>query len=363
MLNRTKPATVKEWTELAEEFLRELGKGLPEDERLMVGYAEEATVQVDANGKKVNGGWWPKPHKDGKPVDYFKNCYICISSSIKTMNPKTEKMRYWRGEESFGHGVALMVDDVGDGKGSKGNLSLDYFFDILPPTAVVQTSPGNYQLYYFMAEPVESMIYFKAFLSCFVGQVLEKGGDRTIKDVSRFGRFPCGINNKRDSDNNFKYIVDGKPWRVRLEHADYSVRYMPEDIAKAFNFPIIIPVKKELVISEDEYKYDSIWLKIAERLLSKAKQGEGAAGEVSCNMSGKYRIRCPWGHEHSNGDPFGAYFRGPIPGADHSFVFGCGHDGCRQNKRTWSPFIDEIVMPYIEEELDKANKWGLTWKI
>ncbi|WLW40896.1 hypothetical protein GNAINCEL_00114 [Serratia phage KKP 3709] len=66
----------REWTEQAAQFLDELARGLPEDERLMVGYAEEATVQLDANGKKVNGGWWPKPHRSGKPIDIYKNCYI-----------------------------------------------------------------------------------------------------------------------------------------------------------------------------------------------------------------------------------------------------------------------------------------------
>jgi hypothetical protein len=73
-------------------------------------------------------------------------------------------------------------------------------------------------------------------------------------------------------------------------------------------------------------------------------------------MSGKYRIQCPWGHQHTNGDPFGAYFRGPIPGAEVEFVFGCGHDTCRKNfKRTWSAFVDEIVINKIELELSRIN--------
>ncbi|QEG09474.1 hypothetical protein TROPICALSUN_70 [Erwinia phage vB_EamM_TropicalSun] len=353
----------REWTEQAARFLDELAKGLPEDERLMVGYAEEATVQLDDKGKKVNGGWWPKPHRSGKPIDIYKNCYICISSSIKTPNPKTGELRYWRGETSFGHGVALMVDDIGNGKGSKGDFTLDQFLAIAEPTAVVETSPGNFQLFYFMEEPVADMLYFKAFLNCFVANVLKKGGDNTIKDIARFGRMPCGINNKRGKDNEYKYIVDGKPWKVRLERANYGVRYTPEELAARFGFSIVLPQKRMIPIVEDEYKFDAIWMKLAERILSKAKMGEGAGGDVNMNMSGKFRIRCPWGEEHTNGDPYGAYFRGPIPGAEHSFVFGCGHDSCRKAGRTWAPFVDEIVMPYIEAELEAANRWGATWKI
>lgn len=351
-------------TEIAEEFLKEMARGLPDDERLMVGYAEEATVQVDKNGKKVNGGWWPRPWKEGKPIDVYKNCYICISSSIKTENPKTGEMRYWRGENSFGHGCALMVDDIGDGRGSKGDFSLSQFERILPPTAVVETSPGNYQLFYFMDKPVADMIRFKAFLNCFVANVLKKGGDNTIKDVARFGRMPCGVNNKRGKDNEFKYDdEEGRHWKVGLVKADYSNRYSPEEIAEAFGFSIILPVKREVQIDAEEYKLDAIWLKIAERVCSRAKMGEGSGGEVSMNMSGKYRIRCPWGDEHANGDPFGAYFRGPIPGAEHQFVFGCGHDSCRKARRTWSVFVDEVVMPYIIDKLEEANRWGLTWKV
>jgi len=88
--------------------------------------------------------------------------------------------------------------------------------------------------------------------------------------------------------------------------------------------------------------------------------GEGSDGNLSVNQSGKIRIRCPWGHEHTNGDPYGAYFRAYIPGADYAYVFGCAHDVCRKtNHRTWSTFVDEIVMPQIIGELELANIRGM----
>lgn len=345
--------------EIAEEFLRQLQSTIPDNERVMAGYAEEATVQTDASGKKINSTWWPVPWKDGKYINARANCYACISSSVKTPNPKSGEMRYWRGEASFGHGLALMVDDIGNGKGSKGGLGLDHFNAILPPTATVETSPGNYQLWYFFKEPVDSLIHFKALLNCFVANVLKKGGDNTIKDISRYGRMPIGINNKRHGpDMVLKYPMnDGKPFQVRLVEAEYSRRYSPEEIAMSFGFSIIVPQKPIIEVSEDDYKFDAIWLKLADYILSKAKMGEGSNGEVGMNMSGKYRIRCPWGEEHSNGDPYGAYFRGPIPGAEHEFVFGCGHDTCRKlHRRTWSVFVDHIVIPVIAQRLDNINR-------
>ncbi|USN16378.1 hypothetical protein PLUTO_00620 [Luteibacter phage vB_LflM-Pluto] len=328
----------------------------------MAGYADEATVQVGADGRKLNGGWWPVPWKDGKYINASANCYVCISSSIKTPNPKTGKMRYWRGESSFGHGLALMVDDIGHGKGSKGGLSVEWFGSRLPPTAVVETSPGNFQLWYFLDQPCDDMRLFKGFLSSFVGSVLKKGGDATIKDVSRYGRMPVGINNKRVSpDGPFKYADaarDGAPFEVELRWFDASVRYSMDTIARAFAFEIVVPAARARpVIDPDELRMDQLWLVMAERVLSEAKAGEGSGGVVQMNMSGKYRIACPWGAEHTNGDPFGAYFRGPIPGADVDFVFGCGHDTCRrENRRTWATFVDFVVMPLIEAELEEANR-------
>lgn len=354
---------IRERNEVAERFLAELGRGIPEDQRVMVGYADEATVQTNAEGKKMNAGWWPTPHREGKPIKHGDNCYVCISSSIKTENPKTGAMRFWRGDASFGRGLALMVDDIGTGKGSKGGLDLDHFNKILPPTATVQTSPGNYQLWYFFDVPCDSIQRFKAFLMGFVNAVLlDKGGDSTIRDASRYGRLPAGINNKRDKNGAFKYLVDGSPYRVELVQADYSRRYSMDRIATAFGFPIHIPVVRALTKEEKAQKneaewFDARWLDIAIKVFNKKGWGEGSGGEVRQNMSGKYRVRCPWGDEHSNGDPYGAYFRGPIRGAEYEHVFGCGHDSCRKEwKRTWSPFVDKMVMPVIYATLSQANK-------
>ncbi len=338
-----------------EDFLIQLGRGLPPEERVMVGYASEATVQTDKDGKKLNKGWWPEPWKPGKYIKSSNNCYVCISSSRKTQNDKGE-WRYWRGEASFGHGLALMVDDIGDGRGAKGGLTVEALAKTLMPTAVVRTSPGNHQLWYFFDEPVAEMRRFKSFLVCFVTKVLvDRGGDTTIRDVSRYGRMPVGINNKRMENGQLKYPKD---FEVSLITADYSRRYSMDEIAAKFDFEIIEPqAPREYDESrEAEHKMDEYWLQYAVEIMGRAKVGEGSNGKVVKNMSGKYRMRCPWGDEHSNGDPFGAYMRGYISGAEHPYVFGCAHDSCRKAKRTWSVFIEQHIMPFIIKELDLANQ-------
>jgi hypothetical protein len=346
-------------TEAAELFLSELARGIPKHERVMVGYADEATVQADADGKKLNAGWWPKPWTANKGISTNNNCYVCISSSIETLNEKTGRMRYWRGDSSFGHGLALMVDDIGSGRGSKGDLTVEALSVILPPTAVVETSPGNHQLWYFLASPEPNKILFKGLLTSFVDAVLKKGGDSTIRDISRYGRMPVGYNNKR-VDGRLKYDMNGKPFDVHLNAADYSRRYTVYEIAKAFGFVINVTLPKALTANEiaervEELPLNRIWLEVAVKVL--AGMGEGSGGDVTMNGSGKYRIKCPWGDEHTNGDPYGAYFRGPVSGAEHEYVFGCAHDSCRkQNRRTWAAFIDKIVMPHLENELERTNR-------
>ena len=141
-----------------------------------------------------------------------------------------------------------------------------------------------------------------------------------------------------------------------------SIRLVLDEIAAGLGFRITEPVEKLLTPEEEAERAetlesDSVWFQASIKVLSAAKAGEGSGGEVSMNMSGKYRIRCPWGDEHSNGDPYGAYFRERIPGAEYDYVFGCGHDTCRKDwKRTWAAFVDEVAIPSIVKSLERANQ-------
>jgi hypothetical protein len=338
----------------AERFLTELGRDLPPDERLMVCYPADANVLVDANGRKLNSGWFPKPWRVGKPIQTTTNAYTMISSSIKTKR-EDGVMRYWRGEANFGSGLALMVDDIGSGLGSKGGLTLTDIGIQLEPTCVVETSPDNFQMWYFFSKPEPDMALFKSFLVCFVEKVLVGiGGDSTIRDVARYGRLPCGINNKRHDDGTFKYGADS-PVRFYGE-PDWEHRYSMAEIAAAFKFEIKKPRPR---VPRSTGDIDEVWYRMAKRILSDAGAGERSGGRVGENGSGKCRIECPWGEEHGNGDPTGAYFRGPVVHAEHDYVFGCAHQTCRDAGRTWSPFIEKVVMPFVEDELMAADIYWL----
>lgn len=354
----------------AREFMRELGSLAPADERLIVGFAEEVNSIDKETGELSHAGWWPRPFKEGAQLFSSRNDYVAIASGKKTLNKKTEKMRYWRNTESFGTALAFYVDDIGGGIGSKGAFSIDELSAILPPTAIVETSPGNYQAWYFFSEPETNAKYFKAFLTSFVNSVLaERGGDKTINDIMRVGRIPFGVNNKRLPDGKLKYPgPDGEPFECRLYQVDYSRRYTIDDITDAFGFDVQMRTETVREYEDDEMVVDFMLYELSKKILTKMDMSETPGGEVTENQSGSCRIRCVWGDEHTNGlgsrgAQLGAYIRPPRAGEAVPFLYNCSHDICREratwaNKSEggmWEKFTDEIVMPFVYKWCNNAN--------
>jgi hypothetical protein len=111
----------------------------------------------------------------------------------------------------------------------------------------------------------------------FVENVLvKKGGDTTIRDISRYGRMPCGINNKKLADGMLKYP---KEFRVNKVAADYELRYSITQIAAAFKFVIVVPEKpvrdRNLDVLVDS---DAVWFAMAIDICNATRMGEGSGG-------------------------------------------------------------------------------------
>ncbi|MBC8640184.1 hypothetical protein IAG25_25465 [Caballeronia sp. EK] len=346
--------TAKERMALAQEFLNELGAGLPDDERVMVTYPEKAN---NIEGEEYDGRQWAsKPYREGHELPTEKNCYAMISSAIKAKHPKTGEMKFWRHKSNFGHGLALMVDDIGTGAGSKGDMTLDDLKGKLEPTVIIETSPSNFQAWYFFDEPVADRERYAAFLEGFASEALSKGGDHTIKDITRIGRFGMGVNNKRREDGSLKYSdASGKPFQPRQVEANYFNRYTMEEIAAAFEFDIVV---REKYVDPDcaADDFNAAVFKSAVRLFGSLGSGTGPNGAMEERTAGKYRIVCPWGDEHSTGQrATDAAFWNPDARHDVAYNFHCSHDSCQKAGRKWKKFIDQIVMPDIENKLEAAN--------
>ncbi|MGV7243584.1 DNA-primase RepB domain-containing protein, partial [Caballeronia sp. M23-90] len=347
--------TAKQREDQALRFMQELGRGLPDDQRVMAAFAENANELPDENGEVKNRGFWAKPWKTGKGIPNDKNSFVVISASAAREPDADWKDKFWRSKSTFGSGLALMVDDIGTGAGSKGGMSLEDLKAKLPPTVIIETSKNNHQCWYFFSAPVTNRDQYEAFLGAFAKHALDKGGDKTIKDITRFGRLPVGINNKRLEDGSLKY---GAVFQVRQVFADYDRRYTMAAIEGAFGFKTVVRKKASTVEVTESSDTNAILLARAVEICSKLGWGEGG-GEMAMKSPGKYRMNCPWGEEHTGGVKSGAYIWGPdYREGEQPYVFGCSHDGCQKAvpRRGWSLFMDLFVLPVIENELEAANE-------
>ena len=130
-----------------DEFLAALcGEHLPDDERLILcGF-------VGDPGKVGPAAWRPRPWRPGRHIELgaAANAYVTVASFGRSADNS-----FRRRTETFGAGLALMVDDVGtkvDPEVVRG----------VPPTARVETSPNNEQWWYMLDRPERDAARFDA---------------------------------------------------------------------------------------------------------------------------------------------------------------------------------------------------------
>ncbi|RKT25480.1 DNA primase RepB-like protein [Paraburkholderia sp. RAU2J] len=325
--------------EMAEEFLLELSANCEDDERVLVCQKDE-----------VDGGWPMKGFNESTTLREDENIYACIATVNKSAHKDTGKPVWSRKIEHFRGGHALMLDDLGTGKGSKGAMTVDALASMLPPTAVVETSPDNFQVWYFFDAPERDAKRFKNFIVSFVEQVMVEGGDK-LDDPVRIARVPFGVNTKRTPDGVLKYADEsGRPWTVRLADADYDRRYSIDRIAAAFN----VEIRESAKYEKREVK--TVGNAFDDAVLAAEVEALREAGSLLEDRStpGKYRIRCPWGAEHSSGDGLDAFIAGPSAGMDNPYVFSCSHSTCKEAKRGWTAFVKEGCGTHIEKLVEAA---------
>ncbi|MFL9939993.1 DNA-primase RepB domain-containing protein [Paraburkholderia graminis] len=350
-----KDLTLSERRHIAEEFLTELGKNCEEGERIIISQKSE-----------VAGGFPMRAFQPGNTtLSEDQNIYVSIASVNKSEHKDTKKPVWARRIEHFKGGHCLMLDDIGSGIGSKGALRVDKIASILPPTAVIETSPDNFQIIYFFDKPCRDLRLFKNFIVSFVDQVMKAGGDK-LDDPVRVFRVPFGSNTKKRDDETLKYAdANGKPWRVRLHEADYDRRYSIEQICEAFKVEIRESRKYEKRdVSHLRNPFDDQVLKLAVEAFT-----EAGALTPDRTDAGKYRIVCPWDGEHtSSHGAQDAFLAGPEAGLDHPYVFSCSHTSCKEAKRGWSAFVrhdglGDKIERLIEDDLNRAAaandiSWG-----
>lgn len=298
-------------------FLKAMQRDVPEDARVMM-----CQFKGDPN-VEVQGKWRAYVVNDSSIINNRANVYLCVSAMKK--NARGE---FRRRKENFAGGLLLMIDDLGDGGGAKFPLSL---IEQAPPTALIETSPANFQAVYLFDGLVDDLATFDALIKAFIeAQFL--GKDTGMAGVNRVFRPPAGVNGKPKY-----YDADGKPWRVRLAEWRPDSRWTVDALVEAFGLTLR-RAGPRLPRGATEDKAANIRAFIDVR---NALKDAGMMKRDAPDIAGWTEMRCPWTLEHTGAKDNGAALR--IPDADNRFFggFKCHHGNC--GERGWRELTDWLA--------------------
>lgn len=308
------------------EFYWAMRKFVPEDARILT-----SQFRGDPNSD-IYWKWKARVINDPAMVDEGANVYLCVSAMRQ--NARGE---FRRRKECFAGGLLLMIDDVGEdgAAGAKFPLSV---LDPLPPSAMIETSPGNYQAIYLFDRLVDDMKTFDALIRAFIQRQF-LGKDTGQAGVNRVFRPPAGVNGKPKHEN----------WRVRLTEFHPDRRYSVEQIANAFGLELVRETKPPKGATGD--KGDRI------RAFIDARSTLRAAGMIKteeADYSGWIHIVCPWTGDHTGGADNGAAIRLPEAENDWTGAFRCHHGHCE--RKGWRDLTEWLAAEAADLlELTNAN--------
>lgn len=276
--------------------------------------------------------WRARVLNNPDALDDKANIYLCVSAM-----QRNQRGEFRRRKENFAGGLCLMIDDLGDGPGAKNPLSV---IDALPPTALVETSPRNFQAIYMFDGLETDQEKFDALIRAFIESDYLSGADPGMAGVNRVFRPPFGAN--------------GKPkyggWKVRLEGLWPERRYAIETIAEAYGMSLVRErrVRRDAAILGAE-KGERIRAFIeARRMLRSA----GMLKREEANLAGWIDVQCPWMAGHTGQANNGASIREPEEENEYHGAFRCHHGHCAG--RGWRD-LTEWLSEEAADILDMIN--------
>lgn len=315
---------------MIKEFVAAMRQLVPEDARIML-----CQFRGDPNAD-IKGKWRAYVLNDTAMIDESANVYLCVSAM-----KRNERGEFRRRKENFAGGLLLMIDDLGTGPAAKFPMST---IDAAPPTALVETSPDNYQAIYLFDKLVTDMAKFEALIKAFIdAQFL--GKDTGMAGVNRVFRPPAGINGKPKHGG----------WRVRLAEWHPERRYSVDDLAKAFNLDLHRAgprIPRGATADKPENIRAFIQVRAALRSAGMLKKEEA-------DMAGWMDVQCPWVHQHTGGADNGAAIR--LPDAENAWfgAFKCHHGNCEQ--KGWRE-LTQWLAEEQEDLLSMINRTAKEWE-
>jgi hypothetical protein len=290
------------------EFLEALFADIPDDAAAMVcGFPGDPYAQG-------TGKWFARPWCHGKPlparVNANANTYGAVSSFSRDADGQ-----FRRRKEQFVRFHACMIDDVGS-KVPPERLRLS-------PSARIETSPGNFQDYLFVAPTpaADDAAIAARLLEQLVAQGLTTDGkDPGMRGTTRYGRLPVGVNGKAKVVKAL-----GAPFRTRTVEWSPDRRYTVEQIAAAYALDLT-PPKPRIhtplpagAVQTRLTQFDALMRILAD-----------AGLYLSSRASGWHDIVCPWAGEHTDGSITGSAIHEPADTNGWAGGFKCHHGHCER---------------------------------
>lgn len=285
-----------------EEFLRALfGTDSAESRPLVVSFeGPPGTVSATAWA----GCAWEAGHMPAAGFDAAHNNYFTLA----TFHPD-EAGRFRRRKDRFVGLHAVMLDDAGT------KVPMDRL--TLPPTWLLETSPGNHQAGYLLAEPLRDGAAADRLMKAIIEAGLcdpGAGGPR-----ARLARLPVGVNGKHTP-----------PFASRLQQWAPERRYTVEQLVSGLQIEMRVAGRPKRGAQRPAQD------RPAEAYLVWIPRPDENAVVVALRALGIYKVRlgggkhditCPWVHEHTGQVDGGtAYFE-----PDDSYPIGgfkCQHGHC-----------------------------------
>lgn len=276
-------------------------------------------------------GKWRASGLSGCKLDSEANVYFAVSAMKRNVRGELRRRK-----ENFDGGLLLMIDDLGDGPGAKFPMST---IDALRPTALIETSPSNFQaIYMFTSAVTESKM--DSLIRAFIAREF-LGSDPGMAGVNRVFRPPFGVNGKA------KY----GGWEVRLAEWNPDCRYSPEEIAGAYGLDLAprgVRTPRGATVNRSESIRTFVLVRSALRAAGMLKREEA-------DLSGWTEIRCPWTDGHSARADTGAAIREPAAENGWHGGFRCHHGTC--GERGWRE-LTEWLAEEQEQILEEVNARG-----
>lgn len=296
--------------------------------------------------------WSVKPALPNTSPPVFRqdnlNAYIGVSSFYRA-----DDGRYRRRKSCFAALHYIMLDDLGTGLGAK--VPMERL--AAPPTALIETSPDNYQAVLKLAVPITDFSLADKLIRAMIKQGLLSDTDPGMAGVTRVGRLPVGIN--------------GKPkyggWNVRMEVWEPSRSFTVDDIVSAFGLDlskIVDHVSRSLVHAGIRSRFlphiniedDPIYAALMRRGMFSQDVGYSDKGSDGIWVD----MVCPWIDEHTDRADTGTAYR--VGGG-----FACHHGHChgkgiravleKLDMQNMLPVLDQMRVEMTNEAIRAASPY------